>query len=74
MTMPQQKPSSACSRRSHSAPGAMESIDEVEFATLDWMSGYNEKRLYGPLGHIPPVEFEQMYYQNQSGLVGAGLN
>ncbi len=54
--------------------GPWKSIDEVEFATLDWVYWYNEKRLYEPLGHIPPAEFEQMYYQNQSDLVEAGLN
>ncbi len=54
--------------------GQWKSIDDMEFATLDWVCWYNEKRLYEPLGHIPPAEFQQMYYQNQSGLVGAGLN
>ena len=35
----------------------------------------NDQRLLGPIGDIPPVKFEQMYYQQQqSGLVEAGLN
>ena len=47
----------------------------MEFATLDWVYWYNEKRLLEPIGHIPPAEFEQLYYQNQtSGLIEAGLN
>ena len=50
-------------------------VDDVEFATLDWVPGFNEQRLLGPIGDIPPAEFEQMYYQQQqSRLVEAGLN
>ena len=36
---------------------------------------FNNRRLFGPLGHVPPAEFEQMYYsQNQSPVMEAGLN
>ena len=49
--------------------------DDVEFATRDRVAWFNDWRLLGPIGNIPPVEFEQMYYQQQqSGLVEAGLN
>ena len=55
--------------------GPWKGLDDVEFATLDWVSWYNERRLLEPIGDIPPTEFEQMYYQEQpSGLVEAGLN
>ncbi len=55
--------------------GPWKGLDDVEFATLDWVCWYNDKRLLEPIGDIPPVEFEQLYYQNPpSGLVGAGLN
>ena len=55
--------------------GPWKGLDDVEFATLDWVCWYNEKRLLEPIGDIPPAEFEQMYYQGQqSGLVEAGLN
>ena len=51
------------------------SVDDVECATLDWVSWFNEQRLLGPIGDIPPAEFEQMYYQQQqSRLDEAGLN
>jgi putative transposase len=50
-------------------------VDDVEFATLDWVGWFNDQRLFGPIGDIPPAEFEQLYYQQQlSGPVGAGLN
>ncbi len=54
--------------------GPWKGLDDVEFATLDWVSWYNERRLLEPIGDIPPVEYEQMYYQKQSDLVRAGLN
>ena len=44
--------------------------------TLDWdMSWYNEQRLLEPIGYIPPVEFEQVYYRNEATPVTvAGVN
>ena len=55
--------------------GPWKGVDDVEFATLDWVSWFNAQRLLGPIGDIPPAEFEQMYYQQQqSRLVEAGLN
>ena len=55
--------------------GPWKGVDDVEFATLDWVSWFNEQRLLGPIGDIPPAEFEQMYYQQQqSRLDEAGLN
>ncbi len=55
--------------------GPWKGLDDVEFATLDWVCWYNEKRLLEPIRHITPAEFEQMYYQNQpSELIEAGLN
>jgi hypothetical protein len=55
--------------------GPWQCLDDVEFATLDWVGWYNDKRLLEPIEDIPPAEFEQMYYQSQrSGLVEARLN
>ncbi len=55
--------------------GPWKGLDDVEFATLDWVYWHNEKRLLEPIGDIPPAEFEQMYYKNQpSGLDEAGLD
>ena len=50
-------------------------IDEVEFATLEWVDWFNNRRLLAPIGNIPPVEFEAMYAQSQqSPTTEAGLN
>lgn len=50
-------------------------IDDVEYATLEWVHWFNTKRLLEPLGYVSPSEFEMQYYSGQQGLaVGAGLN
>ena len=38
------------------------SIDPVELPTLEWVDWYNNRRLLGPIGDIPPAESEQAYY------------
>ena len=37
-------------------------LEAVEFATLMWLDWFNTRRLLGPLGDIPPAEFEAQYY------------
>jgi len=37
----------------------------VEFATLEGVDWFNNRRLLEPIGNIPPVEFEQAYYRTQ---------
>ena len=39
--------------------------EHVEFATLDWVDWFNNRRLLEPLGYLPPVEYEEQYYRNQ---------
>lgn len=34
----------------------------VEMATLKWVDWFNNHRLFGPIGHIPPAEAEAKYY------------
>jgi putative transposase len=36
-------------------------LDEVEYATLEWVDWFNHRRLLEPIGHIPPAEFEATY-------------
>ena len=45
--------------------GPWRNIEEVEFATLEWVDWFNTRRLLGPIGNIPPAELEQLYYQRQ---------
>lgn len=54
--------------------GPWRNIDAVELATLAWVDWFNNRRLLAPLGYVPPVEFESMYYAQQSTLaMQAGL-
>ena len=39
--------------------------EHVEFAPLDWVDWFNNRRLLEPIGNIPPVEFEQLYSHQQ---------
>lgn len=38
-------------------------LEAVEFATLRWVDWFNHRRLLGPIGFVPPAEFEASYYQ-----------
>jgi transposase InsO family protein len=45
--------------------GPWRNVDEVEFATLEWVDWFNHRRLLEPIGHVPPAEFEAMYDQQK---------
>jgi putative transposase len=45
--------------------GPWRSLEEVEFATLEWVDWFNNRRLLEPIGYVPPAEFEAMYDQQQ---------
>ena len=42
-----------------------------ELATLHWVHWYNHRRLFGPLGHVPPAAFEAHYDHQLHGLAMA---
>jgi putative transposase len=42
--------------------GPWKNLDQVEIATLEWVDWYNTRRLFGPLGDIPPAEYEQAHW------------
>ena len=43
--------------------GPWKNIEEVEYATLEWVDWFNHRRILEPIGNIPPAEYELMYYQ-----------
>jgi transposase InsO family protein len=45
--------------------GPWRSLEEVEYATLEWVDWFNNRRLLEPVGNIPPAEAEALYYQEQ---------
>ena len=38
--------------------GPWRNVEAVEFATLEWVDWFNNRRLLEPIGDIPPAEFE----------------
>ena len=55
--------------------GPWRNLEAVEFATLEWVDWFNHRRLLEPIGDIPPVELEQLYYEREgSQAMGVGLN
>jgi transposase InsO family protein len=38
------------------------SCEAVEYATLEWVDWFNNKRLLETIGHMPPAEAERRYY------------
>ena len=47
--------------------GPWKTIDEVEYATCEWVDWYNSRRLPESIGDIPPAEPEQAYYEQWEG-------
>lgn len=41
-------------------------VEDVELATLTWVHWYNNTRLHGYLGDLPPVEYEAAYAAQQA--------
>ncbi len=42
--------------------GPWRTFEAVEFATLEWVDWFNNRRLLEPIGNIPPAEAEAAYY------------
>ena len=42
--------------------GPWRSLDAVEFATLEWVDWFNNRRILEPIGNMPLAEAEQRYY------------
>lgn len=47
--------------------GPWRSLDEVEYATLEWVDWFNHRRLLEPIGYVPPAELEKGYYRQLDG-------
>ena len=43
--------------------GPWKTLDDVEYATLEWVDWFNHRRLLAaPSANVPPAEYEKMYY------------
>jgi putative transposase len=45
--------------------GPWRTIEEVELATLSWVHWYNNERIHGYIGDVPPAEYEDEYHAQQ---------
>lgn len=52
--------------------GPWKGLEDVEYATLEWVAWYNSQRLMEPLGYVPPAEYEEQFQQSQLAPSGAG--
>jgi putative transposase len=46
--------------------GPWRGLDDVEFATLEYVDWFNHQRLHTEIGKIPPAELETTYYRHQT--------
>ncbi len=46
--------------------GPWRNLEEVEYATLEWVDWFNNRRLLEPIGNVPPAEFEMQYLLQQT--------
>jgi len=45
--------------------GPWRNREQVELATLAWVDWFNNRRLMGPLGYLPPKEYEARWYSQR---------
>jgi len=43
--------------------GPWKNMEAVEYATLEWVDWFNQRRLLEPIGNVPPAELEAAYYR-----------
>jgi putative transposase len=43
--------------------GPWRTLEAVEYATLEWVDWFNNRRLLEPIGNMPPAEAEAAYYR-----------
>jgi putative transposase len=53
--------------------GPWKGMDDVEYATLEWVDWFNHRRLLEPIGHVPPAEFEAAFRGEEAPSRTAGL-
>ncbi len=54
--------------------GPWRRVDQVAFATAEWVDWFNHRRLYQHCGDLPPAEMEAAYYAQHPARQPAGLS
>jgi putative transposase len=49
-------------------------VQVVEYATMEWVAGFNNRRLHSLLDYVPPEEYETAYYAQLRGPSGRVSN
>jgi transposase InsO family protein len=52
--------------------GPWHGLEDVEFATLEWVAWFNTQRRLEPLGYLPPAEYEAQFHRTQTTPVVVG--
>jgi len=52
--------------------GPWKNLDDVEYATLEWVDWFNHRRILEPIGNIPPAEKEANHYRQTRPAEPAG--
>lgn len=52
--------------------GPWRGLDDVEYATLEWVAWFNTQRLLEPIGYVPPAEYEEQFHRTQAAQLTAG--
>ena len=53
--------------------GPWKGLDQIEYATLEWVDWFNHRRLLEPIGYVPPAEFEAAHWRRKTPNSIAGL-
>lgn len=46
--------------------GPWRGVDDLEYATLDWVYWFNTNRLHSAIDYLPPIEYEEQYYRQNN--------
>ena len=46
--------------------GPWRNVEHVEWATLNYVDWFNNRRIHNEIGKVPPAEFEQSYYRQSA--------
>jgi putative transposase len=46
--------------------GPWRGLEDVEYATLEYLDWFNRRRLHTELGMVPPAEFEAAHYHEEA--------
>jgi len=54
--------------------GPWKTFAEVELATAEYVEWFNSARLHSAIGHVPPAEYEAVYYAQTQPQPAVGVN